>query len=82
MSLSTTLATLATDLGRTNSYSVDEACNSAIINMIDGCAISLPIHPVGEPPVGRMLAGEAEAVRGMLDIGVAVKDLVGSGAPS
>lgn len=30
--------------------------NPAVINLLDGCAISLPIHAVGEAPVGLMLA--------------------------
>jgi aspartyl-tRNA(Asn)/glutamyl-tRNA(Gln) amidotransferase subunit A len=30
--------------------------NSSIINFLDGCAISLPIHTPGEPPVGLTLA--------------------------
>jgi aspartyl-tRNA(Asn)/glutamyl-tRNA(Gln) amidotransferase subunit A len=31
--------------------------NCTLINMIDGCAISLPAHREGEVPVGLMLAG-------------------------
>ena len=31
--------------------------NCTLINMIDGCAISLPCHREGEAPVGLMLAG-------------------------
>ena len=30
--------------------------NSAVVNFFDGCAISLPIHEPGEPPVGLTLA--------------------------
>ncbi|MFT4162335.1 amidase [Shinella sp.] len=30
--------------------------NPALINMLDGCAISLPVHAEGEAPVGLMLA--------------------------
>lgn len=30
--------------------------NTGLINLADGCAISLPIHREGEPPVGLMLA--------------------------
>ena len=33
--------------------------NCTLINMIDGCAISLPAHREGEVPVGLMLAGTA-----------------------
>jgi aspartyl-tRNA(Asn)/glutamyl-tRNA(Gln) amidotransferase subunit A len=56
--------------------------NSTLINMINGCAISLPIHRAGEPPVGLMLAGEAGADRRILEISVAVEYLAGSGASS
>ncbi len=31
--------------------------NCTLINMLDGCAISLPAHREGEVPVGLMLAG-------------------------
>lgn len=30
--------------------------NTSVINMLDGCAISLPCHPVGHAPVGLSLA--------------------------
>ncbi len=30
--------------------------NPAVVNMMDGCAISLPMHRGGEPPAGLMLA--------------------------
>ena len=33
--------------------------NCTLINMIDGCAISLPAHREGEVPVGLMLAASA-----------------------
>lgn len=32
--------------------------NSTIVNMIDGCAISIPVHRPGEGPVGLTLAGQ------------------------
>src|SRR5712691_8688404 len=35
--------------------------NCTLINMIDGCAISLPCHREGEVPVGLMLAAAMEA---------------------
>jgi len=37
--------------------------NCALINMIDGCAISLPAHREGEVPVGLMLASSGGADR-------------------
>jgi aspartyl-tRNA(Asn)/glutamyl-tRNA(Gln) amidotransferase subunit A len=30
--------------------------NPAVINLLDGCAISIPNHEEGEPPTGLMLA--------------------------
>jgi aspartyl-tRNA(Asn)/glutamyl-tRNA(Gln) amidotransferase subunit A len=30
--------------------------NSTLVNFLDGCAISIPIHARGEPPVGLTLA--------------------------
>ncbi len=29
--------------------------NPAVVNLLDGCAITLPCHAAGEPPVGLML---------------------------
>jgi aspartyl-tRNA(Asn)/glutamyl-tRNA(Gln) amidotransferase subunit A len=36
--------------------------NSTVVNFLDGCAISIPIHDIGQPPVGLTLA-----CRGALD---------------
>jgi aspartyl-tRNA(Asn)/glutamyl-tRNA(Gln) amidotransferase subunit A len=33
--------------------------NPTVVNMLDGCAISLPMHEQGEPPTGLMVAGLA-----------------------
>jgi Asp-tRNA(Asn)/Glu-tRNA(Gln) amidotransferase A subunit family amidase len=33
--------------------------NPSIINVLDGCAITLPCHPAGTLPVGITLAGPA-----------------------
>jgi aspartyl-tRNA(Asn)/glutamyl-tRNA(Gln) amidotransferase subunit A len=30
--------------------------NSTVVNFLDGCAISIPIHAIGQPPVGLTLA--------------------------
>jgi aspartyl-tRNA(Asn)/glutamyl-tRNA(Gln) amidotransferase subunit A len=30
--------------------------NSTVVNFLDGCAISIPIHPIDQPPVGLTLA--------------------------
>lgn len=56
--------------------------NPTLINMIDGCAISLPIHRAGGAPVGLMLAGEAGADRRILQIAAAVEGLARSGVAS
>lgn len=40
--------------------------NSTIVNMIDGCAISIPIHRPGEPPVGLTFAGLGGSDHGLL----------------
>lgn len=33
--------------------------NCTVINVLDGCAISVPMHEAGEPPTGLMIAGLA-----------------------
>jgi aspartyl-tRNA(Asn)/glutamyl-tRNA(Gln) amidotransferase subunit A len=33
--------------------------NSTVVNFLDGCAISIPIHGIGQPPVGLTLACRA-----------------------
>ncbi|HWK75146.1 MAG TPA: amidase [Povalibacter sp.] len=50
--------------------------NPAIINFLDGCAISLPCHRAGELPVGLMLAGTHGSDRRLLAIAEAVAPLV------
>ncbi|HEV7326707.1 MAG TPA: amidase [Bosea sp. (in: a-proteobacteria)] len=47
--------------------------NPTFINFLDGCAVSLPCHRPGEPPVGLMLAGAAGRDRAILSIGQAVE---------
>ncbi|MDB5633110.1 MAG: glutamyl-tRNA(Gln) amidotransferase subunit [Tardiphaga sp.] len=42
--------------------------NCTLINMIDGCAISLPIHRDGDAPVGLMLAGAAGSDRRIFEL--------------
>ncbi|AMP14053.1 amidase [Collimonas pratensis] len=50
--------------------------NPALINFLDGCALSLPCHVAGEAPVGLMLAGIGGQDRKILEIGLAVEDLL------
>ncbi len=33
--------------------------NPTVVNLLDGCAVSVPMHQPGEPPTGLMLAGMA-----------------------
>jgi len=50
--------------------------NPALINFLDGCALSLPCHAAGDAPVGLMLAGVAGQDRKILEIGLAVEALL------
>lgn len=54
--LAPTIASLAHDAayGRANMLALR---NPSIINFIDGCAISIPMHTPGDAPVGLMIAG-------------------------
>jgi aspartyl-tRNA(Asn)/glutamyl-tRNA(Gln) amidotransferase subunit A len=53
--------------------------NPSLANFLDRCAISLPCHRAGEPPVGLMLLGEHGADRRLLSIGRAVESAVSAG---
>lgn len=50
--------------------------NPAIVNFIDGCAISVPCHRAGEAPVGLMLVAAHGADRRLLAIAAAMEKLV------
>ncbi|BAM91005.1 amidase [Bradyrhizobium oligotrophicum S58] len=50
--------------------------NCTFINMIDGCAISLPAHRHGEVPVGLMLAQSGGNDRKLLEIAAGVEGVV------
>ena len=47
--------------------------NCTLINMIDGCAISLPCHREREVPVGLMLASSGGADRRILELAAAME---------
>jgi aspartyl-tRNA(Asn)/glutamyl-tRNA(Gln) amidotransferase subunit A len=51
--------------------------NTALINYMDGCALSVPIHQPGEAPVGLMIAGSGGSDHRILRIGIAVDALYG-----
>lgn len=52
--------------------------NTSLINQIDGCALSIPCHRPGDPPVGLMLAGLPMKDEHVLRIGLSVESIVSS----
>lgn len=47
--------------------------NPSLFNFLDGCAISLPVHPPGSAPVGLMLAAPAGRDRSLLAASLGVE---------
>src|SRR6202165_1155551 len=50
--------------------------NCTLINMIDGCAISLPCHREGEVPVGLMLAASSGSDRRIFELAAAMEGAI------
>jgi len=50
--------------------------NTAIVNLFDGCALSVPCHEPGTAPVGMMIAGTQNTDRKILSVGLAVEEVV------
>jgi aspartyl-tRNA(Asn)/glutamyl-tRNA(Gln) amidotransferase subunit A len=50
--------------------------NCTLINTIDGCAISLPIHREGDAPVGLMLAATGRSDRRIFELAAGMENLV------
>ncbi len=50
--------------------------NCTLINMIDGCAISLPAHREGEAPVGLMLAASGGSDRRIFELAAAMEAVI------
>lgn len=50
--------------------------NCTLINTIDGCAISLPVHRAGDAPVGLMLAAAAGSDRRIFELAAGIEDVV------
>jgi aspartyl-tRNA(Asn)/glutamyl-tRNA(Gln) amidotransferase subunit A len=50
--------------------------NCTLINMIDGCAISLPAHREGDVPVGLMLAAAGGSDRRILELAAAIEGVI------
>lgn len=50
--------------------------NPSLINFLDGCAVSVPVHRAGEAPVGLMLAAPGGRDRQLLAVGRAVESIL------
>ena len=50
--------------------------NCSLVNMIDGCAISLPVHREGEVPVGLMLAAAGGSDRRIFELAAGMENVV------
>ena len=53
--------------------------NPSIVNLFDGCALSVPCHDPGTSPVGLMIAGTQNSDRKILAVGLAVEGVVWKG---
>ncbi|HJU72439.1 MAG TPA: amidase [Gemmatimonadaceae bacterium] len=49
---------------------------NAIANMLDRCALTIPLQPHGEPPVGLTILGETLADHKVLQIGAAIERIL------
>jgi len=47
--------------------------NAALVNLFDGCALTVPCHQPGEAPVGMMIAGTAGQDGRVLALGLAIE---------
>ena len=50
--------------------------NCSLINVLDGCAISLPAHREGEVPVGLMLAAAAGSDRRIFELAAGMENII------
>jgi aspartyl-tRNA(Asn)/glutamyl-tRNA(Gln) amidotransferase subunit A len=50
--------------------------NCSLINMLDGCAISLPAHREGEVPVGLMLASAGGSDRRIFELAAGMENII------
>jgi aspartyl-tRNA(Asn)/glutamyl-tRNA(Gln) amidotransferase subunit A len=50
--------------------------NASIVNLFDGCALSVPCHEPGSAPIGMMIAGTQNTDHRILAIGLAVEAVV------
>lgn len=49
--------------------------NPSVVNLFDGCALSVPCHEPGTAPVGLMIAGTRNSDQRILSIGLAVETI-------
>ena len=50
--------------------------NPSLVNLFDGCALSVPCHEHGSAPVGLMIAGVSNSDRTILSMGRAIEAVV------
>lgn len=48
--------------------------NPTVVNLLDGCAISIPMHEPGDPPAGLMIAGGANADDAIMGIAAWIEE--------
>jgi len=68
-----------TDLADDNAFAVANKRslrNCTLINMIDGCAISLPTHREGEVPVGLMIAGSRGSDQRVMELAAGMEAVI------
>lgn len=70
------IADLATDDDAYTQANLMALRNASLINMIDGCALSLPLQATGDAPVGLTVAGVAGADRRVLAVSAAVEAML------
>lgn len=53
--------------------------NASVVNMLDGCALSMPCHQPGQMPVGLMVWGPAMADDAVLGVGLTIEAALAAG---
>jgi aspartyl-tRNA(Asn)/glutamyl-tRNA(Gln) amidotransferase subunit A len=55
--------------------------NTSLVNFLDGCAVTLPIHAPGAAPVGLMLVGRAGEDRRLLAMALGIEAALAAARP-
>ena len=58
-------------------YNRTGTMRGVVANFLDRCALTVPCHTPGEPPVGLTLMGETMGDRRLMDIGLAAEQVLG-----